>query len=83
MTSADQHRIPRSTFEGHGVFEARHLGKAARESHLSAESFEALLRALVAAWLQAGYAAEAVAAGEHSAMAAFLDGGPPRWGPRV
>jgi hypothetical protein len=75
MTLTDQHRIARSTFEGHGVFEARYLGKAARESHLSRETFEALLKALVAAWLQAGYASEAVAAGEHSALAAYLNGG--------
>jgi hypothetical protein len=42
MTLTDQRRTPRSTFEGHGVFEARHLGKA-RESRLSFKTFEALL----------------------------------------
>jgi hypothetical protein len=48
--------------------------KAVQESFLSAGRFEALLKALVGAWLDAGYAPTAVAAAEQAALAAYLNG---------
>jgi hypothetical protein len=71
MTVRDQHLILESTFTVHGVFEARYLGKAARDSFLSEERFDALLKALVAEWLEAGYSPAAVVAAEQAAHAAY------------
>ena len=48
--------------------------RAERESFLSAGRFKALLKALVGAWLDAGYAPAAVAAAEQAALAAYLNG---------
>jgi hypothetical protein len=45
-----------------------------QESFLSAGRFEALLKALVGAWLDAGCAPTAVAAAEQAALAAYLNG---------
>jgi hypothetical protein len=51
--------------------------RAERESFLSAGRFKALLKALVGAWLDAGYAPAAVAAAEQAVAC-----GLPLWRPR-
>ncbi len=71
MTVTDQPRLTTSTFMGHGVFESRHLGKAAHRSSLPPETFEALLKWLVIGWLDAGYPPEAVAAAKQAALSAY------------
>ena len=74
MTVTDQPRLTTSTFMGHGVFESRHLGKAAHRSSLPPETFEALLKWLVIGWLDAGYPPKAVAAAVQAALAAYRQG---------
>jgi hypothetical protein len=56
------------------IWDARQMGKMARERRLSARGFELLLKALVARLLEAGHSVEAATASEEAAIGAYLDG---------
>ena len=72
--SFDVPELPNPSFAARAVWDAYQLGKAARESLMSARDFEALLKALVATLLEAGHSPEAAAAAEEAALGAYLDG---------